>query len=111
MLPHYTLMCGYTASTLYTISLIPQIFKVAQTQSAADISVWFLFLHLSAGVLMFTYALSLGAYPLLINNGANVLCCVVLFVLYFRYAVYKPSIYHTLQRRSSRHMLDDVGDF
>lgn len=96
MLQHCTQLCGYTASALYAVSLLPQIFKVAQTQSVEDISVWFLLLHLSAAALMFVYALSIGAYPLVINNGANVMSCVILFVLYFKYTVQKPSIYNTV---------------
>lgn len=96
MWQHCTQICGYMASALYTVSLLPQIVKIVQTQSADDISVWFLLLHLSAAVLMFVYATSIRVYPVLINNGANVICCTVLFLLYFKYTVREPSIHNTV---------------
>lgn len=96
MWQHCTQVCGYMASVLYTVSLLPQIIKVAQTKSVDDISVWFLLLHFSAAVLMFVYAISIGVYPVLINNGANVICCAVLFLLYFKYSPTEPSIHNTM---------------
>ena len=85
MLHDYSQHCGYVASVLFTVSLVPQILKVAHTQSAEDISVGFLFIYLLASVLMFVYAYSICAYPLLINNSANVLSCILLLALYYKY--------------------------
>ena len=79
------LVCGYVASALFAISLIPQIAKVTRTRSAGDISVGFLLLYACASMLMLLYANSITAYPLMLNNCANIISSTFLLVLYFCY--------------------------
>ena len=77
--------CGFIASFLFTISLLPQIRKSIQTQSVEDISPVFLMIYFIASSLMLVYACASQLYPIIINNIANIISVFILLILYCYY--------------------------
>jgi MtN3 and saliva related transmembrane protein len=77
---------GLIAGTLTTVSLIPQVWRIWQTQSAEDMS-WLMFSIFALGNLMwFVYGLSLEATPILISSGVTLVLALVILVLKWRFS-------------------------
>ena len=81
--PH--IICGYIATILFCLMLLPQLYKSITTKSVHDISVCFLFLHTLAGTFMSIYSYSIKAYPVLITNIFNIIISLTLIIVYFLY--------------------------
>ena len=59
---------GYISTGIFTILLIPQVYKTTKTKSAKDISMVFLLLSESGCSLMIPYCVLLKLTPILISN-------------------------------------------
>lgn len=81
--PH--IICGYIATVLFCLMLLPQLYKSITTKSVDDISICFLFLMLFAAIFMLIYAYTIKAYPVLITNACNIIVSSTLIVVYFLY--------------------------
>ena len=76
-------VCGYVASVLFTVSLIPQIIRVFKLKRSDQISPMFIVYSMAACSLMLVYSYVEGAWPVVLNNagclGLNlVLACAAL---------------------------------
>ena len=83
MKPH--IICGYIATVLFCLMLLPQLYKSITTKSVEDISICFLFLMLSAATFMTIYSYTIKAYPVFITNICNIIVSSTLIVVYFLY--------------------------
>lgn len=81
--PH--IICGYIATILFCLMLLPQLYKSITTKSVDDISICFLFLMLSAATFMSIYSYTIKAYPVIITNIFNIIISLTLIVVYFLY--------------------------
>jgi MtN3 and saliva related transmembrane protein len=79
------LMLGYIAGFLTTFSLLPQIFKVARTKSAKDLSVSWILMATAGYVLWITYGVGLESYPLIIYNAISILLALALLIFKIKY--------------------------
>ena len=77
--------CGYFASVLFTLTLLPQIVKIVRTRSAEDLSPAFLVIYLLASATMLYYGVCTLAYPVVITNVSGVLASLALIGLYCAY--------------------------
>ena len=81
--PH--IICGYIATILFCLMLLPQLYKSITTKSVDDISICFLFLMLSAATFMSIYSYTIKAYPVFITNICNIIVSSTLIIVYFLY--------------------------
>ncbi len=65
----FTEIIGYSAATIGTLLMVPQVLKSIRTRSAKDISAWMLAAYLIQCALWGTYGFLLGAVPLLLCNA------------------------------------------
>lgn len=78
----FYIFCGYAACVLFTIMLIPQIYKVHKYKSAEDLSFFFLFIFLLGSLLMLIYAIKIKSLPIIINNALAMLSGFILLGYY-----------------------------
>ncbi|MFD2826691.1 MtN3 and saliva related transmembrane protein [Leeuwenhoekiella aestuarii] len=79
---------GVIASIFTTLAVLPQVFKVIQTRSAEDISLW-MFICLLIGVGSWTiYGIFKEDWPIIITNGLSFLFNSIM--VYTKLAYSKP---------------------
>jgi len=59
---------GYISTVIFTVLLMPQVYKTTVSKSSKDISLLFLFLGETGCALMIPYAVILNLTPILISN-------------------------------------------
>lgn len=74
---------GYISSILFSIMLIPQLYKLYKNQSTDGISISFMTIFMVASIMMFYYGYKLKSIPVMINNGTNFIFTSIIIVLYF----------------------------
>jgi MtN3 and saliva related transmembrane protein len=78
-------LIGTLAGCLTTISFVPQVVKTWRTRSGEDVSTG-MFVLFSLGVLLWLiYGLVLGAFPIILANGATLILALLVIVLKYRY--------------------------
>jgi len=81
----YHIVCGWIATCLFGIMLLPQLYKSIITKSVNDISIHFLFMLLIAALFMFIYSYNIKAYPVLVTNICNIVISSIMIYIYFLY--------------------------
>ena len=84
-IPFYELV-GYCGSGIFSIFLLPQIYKSLKTKSTNGISVYMLWLHFVAIALMLYYSWSVQAVPNIIANTMCLLFTTTLLVILHKYS-------------------------
>ena len=74
---------GYISSFLFSIMLIPQLYKLHKTKSTDSISISFITIFMVASIMMFYYGYKLKSLPVMINNGTNFIFTLIIMILYF----------------------------
>lgn len=76
---------GFAAGALTTIAFVPQVYRIAKTRSAHDIS-WLMFGTFSVGVCLWLwYGIRVGALPLIVANAVTLTFAVTILLLKWRY--------------------------
>jgi len=76
---------GFAAGTLTTIAFVPQVYRIAKTRSAHDIS-WLMFGIFGLGVCLWLwYGVRTGALPVIVANAVTLALAVTILVLKWRY--------------------------
>jgi MtN3 and saliva related transmembrane protein len=76
---------GLTAALFTTVSLFPQLYRVAKTKSAKDISTG-MFMLFSGGVfLWFIYGLFIHDYPIIFANSIAFIVAMAILCLKLKY--------------------------
>ena len=76
------LLCGYIGSALFTINLIPQIYKIYKTKQADDISYWWQLSYL--GATGFSMVFAYRTPYLNIKIGLTIEMMNVLLIMYLK---------------------------
>ena len=79
---------GYTASTLYVISLFPELYSVYKNK-CCNLSIYFLVFQIITTILFITYDILIDVMPLLIAD--TTLLVELIFLLFFKYTCKKNS--------------------
>jgi uncharacterized protein with PQ loop repeat len=85
MLSEYEDIFGFIGSGLYSLMLIPQIYKVWTHKEAASLSYWMLFISSAGTASMLVYAYSTFTAPVLVSNGLYGASNAVLLYLKYRF--------------------------
>jgi len=76
-----TVILGFMAGTLTTISFVPQVYKVWRTRRSDDLS-WGMLITFSVGVVLWlVYGLLLRAMPVIVANGFTLALLMMIGVL------------------------------
>lgn len=76
-----TRIVGYVASVIASFSLLPQVVKVIQTKSAADLSYGMIFMIMTASTLWHIHGWIINDIPLRLSSAATILVNVTLLTL------------------------------
>ncbi len=80
-----TMLLGFVAGTLTTVSFVPQVFKAWHSKSCRDLS-WGMLITFSAGVaLWLAYGIRLGAMPIILANAVTLALLVTIGAMKLRY--------------------------
>jgi MtN3 and saliva related transmembrane protein len=80
-----TVLLGFIAGTLTTLSFVPQVHKAWQSKRCHDLS-WGMLITFSGGVVLWLiYGLRLWAAPIIAANAVTLILLVTIGVLKFRY--------------------------
>ena len=72
---------GLFAGTLTTIAFVPQVWRIVQTKSAADIS-WLMFAVFATGTaLWLMWGIAASALPVIVANAITLALTIVILVL------------------------------
>ena len=72
---------GYIGSAMYTLMLIPQIYKVWITKEANSLSYLMMFISFLGTVCMLVYSIGINSIPVTISNSLYGIATVILFIL------------------------------
>jgi uncharacterized protein with PQ loop repeat len=81
---------GYCGAFFISIFLIPQIYHIYTIKNADGFSIYSIILNIIASILMFTYAICIEKYPIVITNG--MVCLFYIIICYLKY-IYKNNSY------------------
>lgn len=81
----HTELIGYLAAALTTFAFIPQVLHIWRLRSAHGVSLWMYAVFTSGVALWLVYGLLLGAWPLILANGATLALALSILVMKFRY--------------------------
>jgi MtN3 and saliva related transmembrane protein len=59
---------GYLASSLSSITFIPQVYKAWRTKSVKDLSIWMLLLIMMSTILWLLYGFGIYSGPIIVGN-------------------------------------------
>ena len=76
---------GGIAAALTTCSFIPQVWRVWQTRHTKDISLLMYTLFTAGVTLWLAYGVLLGAWPVIIANGATLILAGIVLILKLRF--------------------------
>lgn len=82
--PH--IICGYIATLIYCIMLLPQLYKSITTKSVDDISIFFLYLLLIGTILRLYYSYTIKAWPIIISNIFNICITISMIIIYYTFS-------------------------
>ena len=81
----FSVICGYVSTVLFSVMLLPQVYKTVKTKSAKDLSIYFLILFFIGSILRGYYSYTIKATPIILNNIIVAIIMVILMVLYRKY--------------------------
>jgi MtN3 and saliva related transmembrane protein len=76
---------GYIAGLLCAIQNVPQIYKLYQTKSSKDISIHFLIIGITSGLMWLIYAINEGNIPVLLFGISEVILLGMVLFLTYKY--------------------------
>lgn len=76
---------GRVAGTLTTLAFVPQVVRVLKTHQTRDISLGMFVLFVAGVTLWMIYGLALGAWPVVLANGATLVLALVILVCKLKY--------------------------
>ena len=79
---HSITYIGYLASSLSSITFIPQVYKAWQTKSVKDLSVWMLLLIVTSTILWLVYGFGIYSGPVVVGN--IIVLILSLLLLFFK---------------------------
>lgn len=80
-------LLGWTATTLFSVALVPQIIKTLKRKSTEGVSVWLFVIFFIANIIALIYALLIIQPPLIIKYVLGILESVfyiIVFAIYYR---------------------------
>ena len=80
-----TLLLGYFAGFLTTVSLVPQVIKIWTTKSADDFSLMMLLIWCTGISCWLVYGILLNAVPIILWNVSTLLLAVAILVMKLKY--------------------------
>lgn len=81
----HTELIGYLAAALTTLAFIPQVLHTRRLRSAAGVSLGMYAVFTCGVALWLVYGLLLGAWPLILANGATLVLALSILAMKFRY--------------------------
>lgn len=81
-----TLALGWTATFLFTVCYIPQIYKTLKTSSVDGLSFWLLFIQFLANIIALWYATRIAQAPLQIKYVMALVFLAICIAVYVRVA-------------------------
>ncbi len=76
---------GWTATTLFTSMLIPQILKTIKTKSTKGVSLALFVVYLLANIVALIYAVLINQYPLMIKYNLAIIISIFYLTIYIVY--------------------------
>ena len=81
-------LLGIVAGTLTTISFVPQLVRIVQTRSAADIS-WGMFSVFAVGTTLWViWGIAQDALPVILANAVTLVLAAIIMILKWRYSTF-----------------------
>ena len=81
-------LLGIVAGTLTTISFVPQLVRIVQTRSAADIS-WGMFSVFAVGTTLWViWGIAQDALPVILANAVTLVLAEIIMILKWRYSTF-----------------------
>jgi len=82
-----TQILGWTATTLFSVALVPQIIKTLRRKSTEGVSIWLFIIFFVANIIALIYALLIIQPPLIIKYILGILESVfyiIVFAIYYK---------------------------
>ena len=80
--------CGYGAGVLFTLSLMPQIYKSYKTKNMNDISFGWQFIFIMALIMSLVYSFHEDLPPIYISSSIELVFMIVLLIMKINYDNY-----------------------
>lgn len=77
---------GWTATTLFSLMLIPQIIKTIRLKDARGVSLIFFIVYLIANIIALVYAFMIQQYPLKIKYSLGILTSLFYIGIFIHYS-------------------------
>ena len=78
---------GWTATILFSVAMVPQIFKTLRRKSTEGVSIWLFIIFFIANIIALVYALLIVQTPLIIKYVLGILesaFYIAVFAIYYR---------------------------
>jgi uncharacterized protein with PQ loop repeat len=78
---------GWIGSLLLSTCGVPLVYDIYKSKNISGTSLKFILWWLSGEILLliFTIGKNIWAYPILFNYGINIICCIIVLILIFKY--------------------------